>query len=357
MVVLIYHRVGRRTSQSVDLPVEQFDEQMAELAASGRVITLDRAVDVLSGLAPAPTLQPDPVVITFDDGTADLADLATPVLERHRVPATLYVATDFVDRSLPFPDDGVALSWSALADMAATGLWQIGSHTHTHALLDRLADDQIADELDRSIDLIGEHLGRAPAHFAYPKALPPSRGRRPARCGPASARPPWPAPGSTASAATDPWRLARTPIQVDDGPRWFRRKALGGMAFEDDLRRIVNRRPLRLCPHLTRWQSDGQRWGTERTSSTMRSISSSVSELPLGRHRPRSKIRSATAPPTDRAVGEDRLAVQRLPRRTGLDVVGLEGAADVVGGGAEHARGRSGRRSASSSARRPDRRA
>jgi len=25
VVVLIYHRVGRRTSQSVDLPVEQFD--------------------------------------------------------------------------------------------------------------------------------------------------------------------------------------------------------------------------------------------------------------------------------------------------------------------------------------------
>ncbi len=240
VVVLIYHRVGRRTSQSVDLPVEEFDDQMAELADSGRVITLDRAVDILAGHAPAPALQPDPVVITFDDGTADLADLATPVLERHHLPATLYVASDFVDRSLPFPDDGVALSWSALDDMAATGLWQIGSHTHTHALLDRLADDQIADELDRSIDLIGEHLGRVPAHFAYPKALAPSaaadlavrtRFRSAALAGTRVNR----------FGATDPWRLARTPIQVDDGQRWFRRKALGGMAFEDDLRRTVNR--------------------------------------------------------------------------------------------------------------------
>jgi peptidoglycan/xylan/chitin deacetylase (PgdA/CDA1 family) len=240
IVVLIYHRVGRRTSQSVDLPVAQFDDQMAELAASGRVITLDRAVDVLSGSEPAPALRPDPVVITFDDGTADLADLATPVLERHCVPASVYVATDFVDRSLPFPDDGVALSWSALSEMASTGLWQIESHTHTHALLDRLEDGQIAAELDRSIDLIGEHVGRAPSHFAYPKALPPtpsadfavrSRFRSAALAGTRVNR----------FGRTDPWRLSRTPIQVDDGPRWFRRKALGGMAFEDDLRRAVNR--------------------------------------------------------------------------------------------------------------------
>jgi peptidoglycan/xylan/chitin deacetylase (PgdA/CDA1 family) len=240
VVVLIYHRVGRRTSQSVDLPIAQFDDQMAELAGSGRVVTLDRAVDILRGDQPVPALRPEPVVITFDDGTADLADLATPVLERHRVPATMYVATDFVERARPFPDDGVALSWTALADMAATGWWQIGSHTHTHALLDRLDDGQIADELDRSIELIGEHVGAAPAHFAYPKALPPteaadlavrSRFRSAALAGTRVNR----------FGRTDPWRLARTPIQVDDGTRWFRRKAAGGMSFEDDLRRVVNR--------------------------------------------------------------------------------------------------------------------
>ena len=124
--------------------------------------------------------------------------------------------------------------------MAATGLWQIGSHTHTHALLDRLADDEIADELDRSIDLIGEHLGQAPAHFAYPKAL----ARAPAADRAVRARFRSAALAGTRAnrfGATDPWLLARTPIQVDDGQRWFRRKARGGMAFEDDLRWTVNR--------------------------------------------------------------------------------------------------------------------
>ena len=240
VVVLIYHRVGRRSPQSVDLPLAQFDDQMAELAESGRVVTLDRAIDLLEGRGPVPFLQPDPVVVTFDDGTADLADLATPVLERYGIPATLYVATDFVDRGRPFPDEGAPLSWSALADMAGTGRWQIGSHTHTHALLDRLAEVEIADELDRSIDLIAEHLGRRPQHFAYPKALAPSpaadlavraRFRSAAVAGTRVNR----------FGATDPWLLSRTPIQVEDGMRWFRRKAAGGMTIEDDLRRVVNR--------------------------------------------------------------------------------------------------------------------
>ena len=52
VVVLIYHRVGRRTTQAVDLPTAQFDDQMAELAASGRVIDLDRAVELLRSGGP-----------------------------------------------------------------------------------------------------------------------------------------------------------------------------------------------------------------------------------------------------------------------------------------------------------------
>jgi hypothetical protein len=35
--------------------------------------------------------------------------------------------------------------------------------------------------------------------------------------------------------------LWRTAVQVSDGNRYFVRKAHGGMAFEDDLRRAVNR--------------------------------------------------------------------------------------------------------------------
>lgn len=236
LVVLIYHRVGARTPVRVDLDTEAFDDQMAELAATGAALPLDVAVDRLR----AGEDLTGHVVVTFDDGTADFVDHALPVLARHRVPATLYVATRHVEEGLDFPDEGRPVSWAGLGEAAATGLVTIGSHTHSHALLDRLPADAIAEELDRSIGLIGERLGVVADHFAYPKALAPSaaadrlvrdRFRSAALAG-TRANPP----------GTDPFRLARSPVQTTDGRRWFHRKLAGGMGLEDDLRGLLNRR-------------------------------------------------------------------------------------------------------------------
>lgn len=219
----------------VDLPTAVFDEQMALVAA--RTLTLDAALDALQGPPPA---SPDPVVVTFDDGTADIVDVALPVLDRHRVPALLYLATDFVERQRPFPLGGEPASWSALADALASGWVTIGSHTHTHLVLDGADGATAANELDRSIKLIEDRLGVTPVHFAYPKAVAPSAaaaaavrdrfrsaalaGTRPNRYG-----------------HTDPFRLARTPVQVSDGMRYFHRKLAGGMRAEDDIRRTLMR--------------------------------------------------------------------------------------------------------------------
>jgi peptidoglycan/xylan/chitin deacetylase (PgdA/CDA1 family) len=239
VTVLIYHRVGARTPLDVDLPVTTFTAQMEMLAASGRVRTIDDALDALD--APAPTsADDDPVVVTFDDGTADFADLAHPVLERFGIPATLYVATDFVDRGVDFPSAGRPLSWDALRDTAASGLVTVGSHTHTHALLDRLPADAVAGELDRADGLLGEHLGRPVHHFAYPKAVAgssPADAAVRARYRSAALAGTRPNPYG----ATDPHRLARSPIQTSDGMRFFAAKVAGGMHLEDAVRDSANR--------------------------------------------------------------------------------------------------------------------
>jgi peptidoglycan/xylan/chitin deacetylase (PgdA/CDA1 family) len=238
IVVLCYHRVGRHTTSRVDLPGWLFEEQVARLVAGPGVDDLDGALAALAGPPPS---EPDPVVITFDDGTADFVEEALPILVRHRVPATLYVATDFVERGRPFPGGGAPLSWSALSDAVSTGLVTVGSHTHTHALLDRLPAGAVDGELDRSIALIGDRVGVESRHFAYPKALAGSPAAdRAVRARFASAA----LAGTRANpyGATDPYRLARSPVQVDDGLAFFARKVEGGMRVEDDVRRLVNRR-------------------------------------------------------------------------------------------------------------------
>jgi peptidoglycan/xylan/chitin deacetylase (PgdA/CDA1 family) len=237
VVVLIYHRVGAGSGLELDLPLAVFEDQMAELAASGQVTSLDGALEALASTAPP---ERNPVVVTFDDGTPDFVATALPVLERYRIPATMYLATAFIDEQRPFPYGAPPASWEAMRDAVATGLVTVGSHTHTHVLLDRLPTEQIDSELDTSIRLIQDRLQVTPEHFAYPKALPPSpvadravrdrfrsavlAGTRPNRYG-----------------RTDPYRLARSPIQAGDEMRWFRKKVAGGMGFEDDIRRTANR--------------------------------------------------------------------------------------------------------------------
>ncbi len=132
------------------------------------------------------------------------------------------------------------MSWAALRDTLSSGLVTVGSHTHTHALLDRIPEPQITDELTTSVALIEDRLGVTPVHFAYPKALPPTAAAdRLVRAQFRSAALAGTKPNRYGS--TDPFRLARSPIQAGDEHAVLRAKVAGGMGFEDDVRRTVNR--------------------------------------------------------------------------------------------------------------------
>lgn len=242
VVILLYHRVGGGSGQEMDLSLGLFSEQMEVLARERRTVTLDGALDLL--VASGPSRAPDPVVVTFDDGTADFVAHALPILVDLGIPACLYLATDFVESGRPFPFDGTPLTWGALREALSTGLVTVGSHTHRHALMDRLSPGAAAEELDRSIELIEDRLGVEVRHFAYPKAVATSAAIE------AEVRSRF-ASGALGGnrvnpyGRTDPHRLGRTPIQSSDGMRWFLRKKDGGLALEGSIRERLNRRRYR----------------------------------------------------------------------------------------------------------------
>ena len=238
LVVLAYHRVGTGGTSQMDLPLDRFRAQMAELADSYRVLSLNAALAEYSAGAPA---EPEPcVVLTFDDGTADFADDVLAVLDEFDLPATVYVATEPVITGERWPDGAAPLSEAALTEVAGHPLVTVGCHTHAHLLLDREPASVVEADLDRSIELLAELTGSTPGHFAYPKALAPSAENdvlirdRFASAAVAGTRPNRPG-------RTDPYRLSRSPIQRSDSPRDVTHKFAGGMRLEDDLRRLVQR--------------------------------------------------------------------------------------------------------------------
>jgi peptidoglycan/xylan/chitin deacetylase (PgdA/CDA1 family) len=255
ITILIYHRVGGQSDSEVDLSAEMFERQLEHLSEHHRVLSLDEAASELgrdadNGWAAAPTTtdgdeavdhsSPRTVVITFDDGTADFTDVVVPALDRHGLPATLFVATRFVDESLDFPWGAPPTSWSALRESLESGNVTIGSHTHAHWLLDKLDAPTIGEDLDRSIELIQDNLGLTPRHFAYPKAVPGSAAAEIAvrrRFDTASLA----ASRVNRPGATDLHRLWRTPVQRSDGFDTFTLKASGGLRLEGELRAITAR--------------------------------------------------------------------------------------------------------------------
>jgi peptidoglycan/xylan/chitin deacetylase (PgdA/CDA1 family) len=250
VTVLIYHRVGGGSGSEVDLDLDTFHAQLEHLRDHHTVVSLDAAVAVLTSSSAQAGSTDSAVVLTFDDGTDDFCDHVVPALAEYQLPATLYAATHFIDSGETFPWGAPPASWAGLADAASTGLVTIGSHTHTHVLLDRAdagksadpadptSPSMIGDELDRSIELIGEHIGSPPAHFAYPKALPGSEAAeaevRRRFTTAALARSRVNRPGHT-----DLHRLWRTPIQRSDGHDFFVAKAAGGLRLEGELRNLV----------------------------------------------------------------------------------------------------------------------
>lgn len=83
-----------------DLDVTAFDRLVAHLARHYNVMRLGDGFEALrSGRLP-----PRALVITFDDGYADNAEVALPVLRRHGVGATFFIATGFLDGGLMWND-------------------------------------------------------------------------------------------------------------------------------------------------------------------------------------------------------------------------------------------------------------
>jgi peptidoglycan/xylan/chitin deacetylase (PgdA/CDA1 family) len=98
VLTLNYHRVGDWTGQPWDRTLwsataEAFDAQLAVLAREADAIAPDDVPAALRSRRPGRR-----VLITFDDGYRDNWEIAFPLLRRHGLPATFFLATGFLDR-------------------------------------------------------------------------------------------------------------------------------------------------------------------------------------------------------------------------------------------------------------------
>lgn len=229
-VVLMYHGFTDRPSDGIvnyqgnRLQQSAFRRQLAFLKENCAVVTLRQVAASLSG---GPALPDYAVALTIDDGYESVHALGFPALREEKMPATLFIATQFVDERIPLwpdrleyafagaPGDPAArravlkglqgrakgmppsarealiapveaelrrklvldssapenyrpLTWAQAKEMADSGLMEIGSHTHTHTIVSLLGEDEARRDLARSKELVEKNIGRPCDLFCYP---------------------------------------------------------------------------------------------------------------------------------------------------------------------------------------------
>jgi peptidoglycan/xylan/chitin deacetylase (PgdA/CDA1 family) len=181
--ILLYHRVAE-VQAGVEPPTmnvrpARFRAQVEHLLDAGYSF-LPVGEVVGRALAGRP-MTAKLAVLTFDDGYLNFYRNVWPVLSALQVPATVFVATAYLDSPAPFPFDdwgrrhralapAVAwqpLTWSQCREMERSGLVEIGSHTHTHRNF-RGRPDAFAEDLTNSLRLVERHLGPGPRTFSFP---------------------------------------------------------------------------------------------------------------------------------------------------------------------------------------------
>ena len=118
-LILGYHRISAAQDDVYEVCVsaENFAGHMEALKKYTRPMSLSKLVQCLK----QDSLSPKSVAVTFDDGYADNLYLAKPILEKHGIPATVFVCTGYTGKEFWW-DELTYLVMSSRADPRALRL-------------------------------------------------------------------------------------------------------------------------------------------------------------------------------------------------------------------------------------------
>jgi peptidoglycan/xylan/chitin deacetylase (PgdA/CDA1 family) len=181
--ILRYHRVCEPPEGAPPptwyVTPERFEQQLTGLIARGwQAWPLRQVISCMERDLPIPRKT---FVITFDDGYVNNLIEAAPILTTLHLPATLFLATKYLDSKQPFPcDDWTAAgqpgvpseSWRPLTTeecrrLCGNGLIELGAHTHTHADF-RNRPDALRSDLAENIAVLEERFNVILPAFAFP---------------------------------------------------------------------------------------------------------------------------------------------------------------------------------------------
>jgi peptidoglycan/xylan/chitin deacetylase (PgdA/CDA1 family) len=212
--ILLYHSVSTDDGGPLHpytMAPARFRAHMAWIAEQRRsTMTVSEYAAVLRGEAALPDR---PLVVTFDDGYADVFRAAEVMIE-YGIRATLYVTTAPIGETRRGTLAGrPMLSWSELRELHDAGV-EIGAHSHDHVQLDLLPRRAMTYQITVCKHLLQDRVQVQIGSFAYPHGYHSRRVREAVQAagyGSACA-----VKNALSHPSDDPWALGRVMLERDD---------------------------------------------------------------------------------------------------------------------------------------------
>jgi len=101
------------------------------------------------------------ILLTIDDGFLSFYENAWPILKEKEIPFILFVSTREVGSSN-------YMSWSQIKEISKENFVEIGNHSHSHEYLVDESIETVKSDIQNSIDIFKEKLGKNSEFFSYP---------------------------------------------------------------------------------------------------------------------------------------------------------------------------------------------
>jgi len=101
------------------------------------------------------------ILLTIDDGFLSFYENAWPILKKNKIPFILFISTREVG-SFNY------MSWDQIIELSGEDFVEIGNHSHTHEYLVDENVNVIKNDIQKSINIFYEKLGKNSEFFSYP---------------------------------------------------------------------------------------------------------------------------------------------------------------------------------------------
>ena len=157
IISLMYHRFEENKYPSTNIKIDDFKKHLKII--NNNKISFINPKEFENELINNKSRRK--ILLTIDDGFSSFYKNAWPILKKKKIPFILFVSTREVG-SFNY------MTWDQIREISKEDFVEIGNHSHTHEYLVDESNALIKKDIEKSISIFENELGRNSNFFSYP---------------------------------------------------------------------------------------------------------------------------------------------------------------------------------------------